>query len=60
MASGYWCIEINEDDKQKTAFSVPNGKYECNRMPFGLKNAQGSMQRVVDKIKNELLSKVIY
>ena len=56
LASGYWCIEINEDDKQKTAFSVPNGKYECNRMPFGLKNAQGSMQRVVDKIKNELLS----
>ena len=57
LASGYWCLEINEDDKKKTAFSVPNGKFEFNRMPFGLKNGQATMQRTIDQIKHEILEK---
>ena len=55
LASGYWCLEINENDRKKTAFSVPNGKFEFNRMPFGLKNGQATMQRTMDKVKNEIL-----
>ena len=46
LASGYWCLEVHEDDKKKTSFSVPNGKYEFNRMPFGLKNSQATFQIV--------------
>ena len=39
LRSGYWQVEVDENDKQKTAFSV--GKlnfYECNRMGFDLTN----------------------
>lgn len=50
LASGFHQIEINPTDIQKTAFSVDNGHYEFVRMPFGLKNAPSTFQRVMDNI----------
>ena len=41
-------MAIKEEDKFKTAFSVPAGHYEWNVMPFGLKNAPSKFQRVMD------------
>ena len=35
-ASAYWSIPLAESDKEKTAFSVPHGKYEFNVTPYGL------------------------
>ncbi|KAF9761363.1 Retrovirus-related Pol polyprotein from transposon 17.6 [Nosema granulosis] len=37
--AGYYQIEVDERDKEKTAFSWKEGHYEFNRMPFGLCNA---------------------
>src|SRR5262249_47163707 len=34
LASGYWQIEMEERDKEKTAFTCPYGLYEFNVMPF--------------------------
>ena len=59
LASGYWCLEVHEDDKEKTSFSVPNGKYEFNRMPFGLKNSQATFQRNMDKMILDLKKRLI-
>jgi hypothetical protein len=50
LAAGYWGIQLDPDDSEKTAFSVPNGKYEFMRMPFGLKNSQATFQRIMDKL----------
>jgi hypothetical protein len=37
MKSGYHQIEIEEEHKERTAFTVgPLGFYEYERMPFGL------------------------
>lgn len=41
---------IDEEDKFKTAFSIPAGHYEWNVMPFGLKNAPSKFQKVMDDI----------
>ena len=39
LKSGFHQILLKESDREKTAFSVNNGKYEFCRLPFGLKNA---------------------
>ena len=53
LASGFHQVEVNEHDIPKTAFSVENGHYEFLRMPFGLKNAPSTFQRVMDNVLRE-------
>lgn len=50
LASGFHKIEVDSDDVQKTAFSTERGHYEYKRMPFGLRNAPSTFQRVMDNI----------
>ena len=47
-ASAYWSMPLKEEDKEKTAFSVPRGKFEFNVTPYGLCNAGASYQRLMD------------
>ena len=47
-AGAYWSMPLNESDKEKTAFTVPRGKYEFNVTPYGLTNAGASYQRMID------------
>ena len=55
LKSSYWQVEIAEEDKHKTAFTVgPLGFFECNRMPFGLTNAPATFQRVMEHCMGEL------
>ena len=50
LKAGFWQVAIHEEDKFKTAFSIPAGHYEWNVMPFGLKNAPSKFQKVMDDI----------
>ncbi|GKB93307.1 reverse transcriptase domain-containing protein [Tanacetum coccineum] len=42
-------IQMTEVDEEKTAFHTPQGVYCYTKMPFGLKNAGATYQRLVDK-----------
>lgn len=46
--SGYWQISLAEEDKQKTAFVVPEGLYEFNVLPFGLASSPACFSRCMD------------
>ena len=36
LVSGYWQVELQSEDKEKTAFTTPEGLFEFNVMLFGL------------------------
>ncbi|KAL4088518.1 hypothetical protein QTP88_023612 [Uroleucon formosanum] len=50
LAHGYHQILMDPSDRSKTAFSTDRGHFEFERMPFGLKGAPGTFQRLMNKV----------
>ena len=57
LKAGFHQIILADKDREKTAFSVNNGKYEFCRLPFGLKNAPSIFQRAIDDVLREQIGK---
>ena len=53
--SGYHKIPMHPSDVEKTSFITPHGLYYYNVMPFSLKNAGATYQRLVTKMFRSLL-----
>ena len=57
--SGYYQIPIYPPDVEKTSFITPHRLFCYNVMPFGLKNAGATYQRLVTKMFRSLLGKTM-
>ena len=55
IRSGYYNIEVAEEDKEKTAFSTVFGLYEYNRMVQGAKTSAATFQRCMENILRPML-----
>ena len=57
--SGYHQISMHLLDVEKTTFITPHGLYCYNVMPFGLKNAETTYQKLVTKIFRSLFGETM-
>ena len=56
---GYHQIAMYEPDQEKTSFITPLGLYCYRVMPFGLRNAGATYQRLLTKMFNDQIGKTM-
>lgn len=44
---GYWQVEVDETEREKTAFTSRHKLHRCIRISFGFKNAPRTFQRAI-------------
>ncbi|KAK7108528.1 hypothetical protein V1264_016261 [Littorina saxatilis] len=50
LTKGYWAVMIQEEDRDKTAFTTPLGQFRWVNMPFGLSTAGAIFNRMMRKL----------
>ena len=49
LASGYWQVSLSQEARVKTAFATHSGLFQFRVMPFGLRNAPVTFERLMDR-----------
>ena len=57
--SGYNQIPMHPKDQEKTAFITDMGVYCYTMMPFGLKNAGATYQRMMSQVFKEQIGRIL-
>jgi hypothetical protein len=58
LARGYWQIAMHPDSIPITSFITPFGQYEFTVMPFGLKQAPGWFQLLMNDVLRPVIAKI--
>ncbi|GFW09977.1 retrovirus-related Pol polyprotein from transposon 17.6 [Trichonephila clavipes] len=54
LRAGYHQVKVHVEDQDKTEFVCPFGTYRFLRMPYGLRNAPATFQRLMNRFCNGL------
>jgi hypothetical protein len=54
LLKGYWQVPLTDRAKLISAFVTPEGSWQYKVMPFGMKNAPSTFQRLMNKVINGL------
>uniref|UniRef100_A0A3B1IC10 ribonuclease H n=1 Tax=Astyanax mexicanus TaxID=7994 RepID=A0A3B1IC10_ASTMX len=60
LLKGYWQVPLSDRAQKVSAFVTPEGLYCCKVLPFGMKNAPATFQRLMNQITAGLANVVIY
>lgn len=58
LKDGYFQVEINKSDREKTAFFTGNKLMQFKKMPQGFKNSPAVFQRVMSHILKDYIGKI--
>jgi hypothetical protein len=53
-ASGFLEVPVRPEDQTKTAFSIREGQFQYKRMPFDLKGAPATFQRLMTNVFSDI------
>ncbi len=60
LLKGYWQVPLSKRAREISAFITPNGLFSYNVMPFGLRNAPATFQRLMTKVLGGLEGCTVY
>ena len=60
LKNGYWQQKVHPDSIHKTAYQTRSGKFECLRVPFGLRNAPFEFNRLMKHVFQDVSFVEVY
>ena len=60
LLKGYWQVPLTRRAQEISAFITPSGLYSYKVMPFGLRNAPATFQRLMNRVVGDLAGCAVY
>lgn len=60
LLKGYWQVPLTKRAREISAFITPSGLYSYTVMPFGLRNAPATFQRLMNRVVSGLSGCAVY
>lgn len=56
----HWQVPLSDRAREISAFAIPDGLFQCNVMPFGIRNVPATFRRMIGKVVSGLSGCGVY